>query len=83
MTTPSVKYTTPTEVVDVNGDKKAIAEMLNERHAEGWLLEQIISHGHMTQGLIIYYFKKPFSEYSRMGGRGPPPGFDPNQCAQQ
>lgn len=82
MTTPSVKYTTPTEIVSVNGDKEAIAKMLNERHAEGWLLEQIITHG-ATTGKIIYYFKKPFSEYSRMGGRGPPPGFDPNQCAQQ
>lgn len=72
------KYTTPTEIVDKRGNKTEIADMLNSRHADGWMLEQIIDHG--TSETIIYYFKKPFSEYSKMGQQ---PGFDPNQCAQQ
>jgi len=55
----------PTEIIYKADSKAAIAQILNKRYAEGWILERIIDHGIPTENAhgdyLIYYFKKECS----------------------
>jgi hypothetical protein len=56
-----IEFIHPTELVNKASDKVEIAQMLNKRHADGWILDKIIDHAIPTKNAhgqyVIYYFR--------------------------